>query len=358
MKPLDINLKEKIIYLIKNKGPINLSKFMEICLYDKDFGYYSNSHVIGPNGDFITAPEISQVFGELISTNIFYNLFKSNFLKANIVDLGPGRGTLMSDILSTFKKLNKNNYTISSILFERSDILKKIQKKTLKDNNCLWIKKIDEINELPTYFIANEFFDALPINQYISKNGAWHERNINYKNYNLHFEIGKQIRLPLTTNPNPEGKIIEDGIVTKTIIKKICNKILKNSGALIIIDYGQLDNYFTEKNTIQGVLNNKKSSILENLGYTDLSSWINFTDIINTLPECLKYQGPITQKQFLLNLGVKERFEVLSKKKSPLEKRQLISDFERLVSSSFMGQAFKVMIIRSEDLSSFHGFED
>ena len=163
--------------------------------------------------------------------------------------------------------------------------------------------------------------------------------------------------MPLTNNPNPEGKIIEDGIVTKAIIKKICNKILKNSGALIIIDYGQLDNYFTEKNTIQGVLNNKKSSILENLGYTDLSSWINFTDIINTLPECLKYQGPITQKQFLINLGVKKdlRFYL---KKSPLEKRLLISDFERLVSSSFMGQAFKVMIIRSEDLSSFHGFED
>ena len=146
--------------------------------------------------------------------------------------------------------------------------------------------------------------------------------------------------------------------MAKSIMKQICNIILKNSGALIIIDYGQLDEYFIERNTIQGVLKNKKSSILENLGFTDLSSWVNFTDIINTLPEGLIYQGPITQKQFLLNLGVKERFEVLSKKKSPIEKRQLISDFERLVSSSFMGQAFKVMIIRSEDLSSFHGFED
>ena len=87
-----------------------------------------------------------------------------------------------------------------------------------------------------------------------------------------------------------------------------------------------------------------------------MSSWINFTDIINRIPKGLIYQGPITQKKFLLNLGIKERFENLSRGKSPIEKRQLISDFERLISSSFMGQAFKVMIIRSENLSLFQGF--
>ena len=104
------------------------------------------------------------------------------------------------------------------------------------------------------------------------------------------------------------------------------------------------------------MLNNKKSPIFENLGFTDLSSWVNFTDIINIIPKGLVYQGPITQKKFLLNLGIKERFENLSINKSPIEKRQLISDFERLISSSFMGQAFKVLIIRSENLPPFLGF--
>ena len=126
--------------------------------------------------------------------------------------------------------------------------------------------------------------------------------------------------------------------------------------AIIIVDYGQVDKKFKERNTIQGVLDNKKSPIFENLGFTDLSSWVNFTDIINRIPKGLVYQGPITQKNFLLNLGIKERFENLSKDKLPIEKRQLISDFERLISSSFMGQAFKVLIIRSENLPPFQGF--
>ena len=194
MKVLDANLKTKIISHIKNNGPINLSSFMEMCLHDKQFGYYSNSNVIGKNGDFITAPEVSQVFGELIAANIIDNQIKSNFFKANIVDLGPGKGTLISDILSTIKKLKKSNYYLNPILYEKSDILRQIQKNKLKINNCSWIKNINEINELPTYFIANEFFDALPIDQYISENGRWHQRNINYKNNNFYFEVGEKIK--------------------------------------------------------------------------------------------------------------------------------------------------------------------
>ena len=356
MKVLDANLKTKIISHIKDNGPINLSSFMEMCLHDKQFGYYSNSNVIGKNGDFITAPEVSQVFGELIAANIIDNQIKSNFFKANIVDLGPGKGTLISDILSTIKKLKKSNYYLNPILYEKSDILRQIQKNKLKINNCSWIKNINEINELPTYFIANEFFDALPIDQYVSQNGRWHQRNINFKHNNFYFEVGEQIKSQPNTDPKPDGRILEDGLTAKIYIEKICKIILKNSGAIIIIDYGQVDKKFKERNTVQGVLNNKKSPIFENLGFTDLSSWINFTDIINRIPKGLVYQGPITQKKFLLNLGIKERFENLSKDKSPIEKRQLISDFERLISSSFMGQAFKVLIIRSEKLSPFLGF--
>ena len=116
MKVSDANLKTKIISHIKNNGPINLSSFMEMCLHDKQFGYYSNSNVIGKNGDFITAPEVSQVFGELIAANIIDNQIKSNFFKANIVDLGPGKGTLISDIFSTIKKLKKSNYYLNKLV--------------------------------------------------------------------------------------------------------------------------------------------------------------------------------------------------------------------------------------------------
>ncbi len=356
MKVLDANLKTKIISHIKDNGPINLSSFMEMCLHDKQFGYYSNSNVIGKNGDFITAPEVTQVFGELIAANIIDNQIKSNVFKGNIVDLGPGKGTLISDILCTIKKLKKSNHYLNPILYEKSEILRQIQKNKLKSNNCSWIKNINKINELPTYFIANEFFDALPIDQYVSQNGRWHQRIINYKHDYFHFDIGEQIKSQPKSDPKPDGSILEDGLTAKIYIEKICKIILKNSGAIIIIDYGQIDEKFRERNTIQGVLDNKKSPILENLGFTDLSSWVNFTDIINIIPKGLVYQGPITQQKFLLNLGIKERFENLSRDKSTIEKRHLISDFERLISSSFMGQAFKVLIIRSENLSPFLGF--
>ena len=114
MKVLDANLKTKIISHIKDNGPINLSSFMAMCIHDKQFGYYSNSNVIGKNGDFITAPEVSQVFGELIAANIIDNQIKSNFFKANIVDLGPGKGTLISDILSPLNPIFSQNLTSSS----------------------------------------------------------------------------------------------------------------------------------------------------------------------------------------------------------------------------------------------------
>ena len=206
MKVLDANLKTKIISHIKDNGPINLSSFMEMCLHDKQFGYYSNSNVIGQNGDFITAPEVSQVFGELIAANIIDNQIKSNFFKANIVDLGPGKGTLISDILSTIKKLKKSNYYLNPILYEKSDILKKIQKNKLKINNCSWIKNINKINELPTYFIANEFFDALPIDQYVSQNGRWHQRNINFKHIIFTLKLVNKLNHNLKLIQNQMGE--------------------------------------------------------------------------------------------------------------------------------------------------------
>ena len=138
--------------IIKISGPISVAQFMLEHANNPKFNYYAHEREkIGARGDFITSPEISQVFGELIAASIIENLSKSFFFKANIVDLGPGKGTLISDILSTIKKLKKSNY-LNPILYEKSDILRQIQKNKLKINNCSWIKNINEINELPTYF--------------------------------------------------------------------------------------------------------------------------------------------------------------------------------------------------------------
>jgi len=351
-------LKKKIKNIIVNQGPMDLSRFMAICLHDKDFGYYShNNQVIGGKGDFITSPEISQVFGELIALNFFENFINSKINKINLVELGPGKGTLMNDILSTFDNIKDHNIFINPLLFEKSNHLKTFQEKILLNHKCMWIKDFNDIPNLPTYFIANEFFDALPINQIISKNGSWHERKINIKDDNLVFSSGNKLLNQPNEDPYPDGKILEESPETKIIIKFVIDIILKNGGSLVIIDYGQTNEKIINSNSIQGIKNHSVSSIFENLGTTDISSWVNFSDIINSLPKDINIQGPITQREYLINLGIKERFENLGKNKSSLIRRTLFADFERLVSNSYMGQAFKVMVLSSNTLSKFSGFD-
>ena len=353
----DNELRKIISDLIKSNGPIHLSEFMSICLYDSNYGYYKNSKVIGNKGDFITSPEISQVFGEFIALSIFNNSKKSKINKINLLELGPGKGTLSNDILITIDKIKNNGFELYPFLYEKNTVLKEVQKKKLLKYKCKWIENLNEISELPTYIIANEFFDALPINQMESNNGFWYERKIGLKDNTFCFELGSKIIDQVEISPYPSGKIIEDRLYTKNLLVNIFDVIIKNKGALIIIDYGQIEENFINGNTLQGVKKHKKTDVFENIGLTDLSSWVNFSDFIKDLPKGIKYQGPITQKEFLINLGIKSRFENLAKNKSTTERRHLFTQFERLVSSSHMGQAFKVMILYSEKMKSFEGFK-
>ena len=355
MKIQESPLKKKITRLIETNGPIYISEFMEICLYNIDHGYYSNSKVVGKKGDFVTSPEISQVFGELIALNFYSNALSSNLKEINLVELGPGNGTLMKDMLKTFSKI-RTNIKLNSFLFEKSNQLKKVQKNNLSEYKCKWIDNLVNIPNKPTYFIANEFFDALPINQIISNNGYWFERKVGVKNNNFYFVLGNKISDKLDDDPYPNGRIIEQSIYTKSILAKIFKLILKYSGALIVIDYGQINKELNYKNTLQGVKNHQASDIFQNVGHTDLSSWVNFSAFMKNVPNGVIYKGPITQKEFLINLGIKKRFENLGLNKSVIERRRLFNEFERLVSASHMGQAFKAFAMQSEDLKILDGF--
>ena len=355
MKIQESPLKKKITSLIEANGPILISEFMEICLYNIDHGYYSNSKVVGKKGDFVTSPEISQVFGELIALNFYSNALSSNLKEINLVELGPGNGTLMKDMLKTFSKI-RTNIKLNSFLFEKSNQLKKVQKNNLSEYKCNWIDNLGIVPNKPTYFIANEFFDALPIKQIISNNGYWFERKVEVKNNNFRFVLGNKISEEVDDDPYPNGKIIEQSIYTQSILEKIFKLILKYSGALIVIDYGQINKELNYKNTLQGVKNHQSSDIFQNIGHTDLSSWVNFSAFIKNVPKGVIYRGPISQKEFLINLGIKKRFENLGLNKSAIERRKLFNEFERLVSASYMGQAFKVFAMQSENLKILEGF--
>ena len=171
--------REKIFSEIYSKGPITVERYMDLCLYDKEVGYYSSSESIGKLGDFVTSPEISQVVGELLGLWLAETWARqSSRSKFNLVELGPGNGTLMADILRFTRKIKQFSELASVYLVETSKRLKLIQKNHLKKYSINWISSIRDLPALPTFVVANEFLDALPTRQFIRINDEWKERHI------------------------------------------------------------------------------------------------------------------------------------------------------------------------------------
>ena len=172
---------------LKNNSKISLDKFINQALYDKSRGYYMSSNPISARGDFITAPNISIMFSEMIAIWLISFWEKIGRPKnINIVELGAGNGEMMYQILNTIKKFKKFKKSSNFLIFEKSQYLKKLQKKKLNFENIKWINDL-KFSKYPTIFIANEFFDALPIKQFINKKKSWYEKYIINKNNSFRF---------------------------------------------------------------------------------------------------------------------------------------------------------------------------
>ena len=173
---------------LKNNSKIPLDKFINKVLYDKTKGYYMNNNPIGNKGDFITSPNISIMFSEMIAIWLISFWEKMGSPKnINIIELGAGNGEMMLQILKTVEKFNKFKLSSNFIIYEKSPYLKKIQKNRIKFKNIKWINNLKKINKFTSIFIANEFFDALPIKQFINKDNNWFEKYIINKDKSLEF---------------------------------------------------------------------------------------------------------------------------------------------------------------------------
>ncbi|MDA9558514.1 SAM-dependent methyltransferase [Alphaproteobacteria bacterium] len=326
---------------------------MSLVLHHPVHGYYSKKNILGSYGDFITAPEISQTFGELIATWIIYNskvLTKNTF---NYAELGPGKGTLSQDIFRTIKKLDLTLYKkIKSVFFlEKSNTFIKMLEE--KFDKALIIKDIIELEKKSTIFLANEFFDALPVNQYIRKNNAWYEKKIVLKNNNLIFQLASKptIKKLFFPEKTKDGAIFEYSEYSNYIISNICKVIKKYNGAFIIIDYAKKIN--DNNGTLTAIYKHKHVSPFYMPGQVDLSVRPDFDLIkkIALLEKCEVF-GPINQGFFLETLGINERIERLIKK-NPTLKDVLLSQRDRLIKKNYMGEKFKVLIITQKKLESF-----
>jgi len=347
------DLESKIKALIKQDGPISIANFMQMVLLDPEFGYYIKQDPFGESGDFITAPEISQVFGEIIGAYIAYKWQEMGEPdEFQVVELGPGNGALMHDILRTLKIIPKLFASLKIHLVEISPTLRKKQLETLKSFN-LPIVHHDDLTKIPkikSYIVANEFFDALPINQYQYREGSWHEKKI---------KLGKDDHFIFALEPN-KGKVdfiremkkpkdddvYEISFQAINVMVELSNFISKTGSNAMFIDYGYIEKSYGD--TFQALKKHKFNHIFENLGEADLTAHVDFEELSTIAAKNDNIEVSLaTQGEFFSNFGYKERTEAL-KRKSDRETAKLLDTVQdRILHPNQMGELFKVMLVET-----------
>lgn len=398
---------------------------MRMALTHPRYGYYMNKDVFGTKGDFTTSPEISQMFGELLGLwcySLWLRMDKP--CDFQIVEIGPGRGTLMKDMHSSWYKFPEFISSIHLNFVEVSPHLRKLQaqkmgvayptsvedinltggvnitsdtskaikldqvEKNINENDVVtvksvqgfpisWHNSIDTVEEGPVIIICQELFDALPIHQYVFQDNKWREKIINIDHSDgphwFRFELtGNEIMIPRMISSGiskaKNGDSIEVSPDAFILSQKIADRIAENGGASLIIDYGE---DFPSKDTLRGIKNHKFVDVLSEPGNVDLSAFVDF-NLVRTaalsddIPgrekekiKSLKVYGPITQGEFLINLGIEARLaKLIRKSEKDKDIDALISSFLRLIEEDQMGKVYKVMAITNliNDLEYPDGF--
>lgn len=347
-------LKDSLIRQISAQGPIGVDRFMEVVTPH----YYANNVAIGAKGDFITAPEISQLFGEMIGIWLADTWMKlGQPAQCALLECGPGRGTLMSDILRATKHVPGFHTALEIVLLEASPSMTEQQKQTLSHwgGSPRWIETMAEFEPtVPVLIIGNEFLDALPIRQYQkTTKGGWMERVIGLsEGQGFHFglrDCAFSVELPNIK----AGEIFEVSPQRENFVKTCAEIVSQQGGAGLFIDYGHLKS--AAGDTLQAVKDHKSCRIFEDLGEADITSHVDFAALIKTA-EALNPQTT-TQGVFLQKLGIAHRLGALRESTTAEQFSQLERGFERLVSDTQMGRLFKVFGFCSSDIQSLTGFE-
>ncbi|WP_455476726.1 class I SAM-dependent methyltransferase [Bartonella sp. B41] len=343
-------LKEKIKDIIVLNGSITVSQYMTLALTDPEFGYYHIQTPFGRTGDFITAPEISQLFGEIIGIWILANWKTKGCPHPFILaEMGPGRGTLMDDILRTIKKLCIKAFNSTEIfLIEISQRLINEQKNRLSHHQKQIhnIKKFNQLPSAPLFLIANEFFDTLPIDQYIKINGEWRERCITMnKGGDFIFVVGSRKLPPSYLKPHnteiPDETIFEHSPSRHQLMQQISTRLMQTTGSALLIDYGARDLAFGD--TLQAVSKHKFRNIFDAPGEHDLTSHVGFSFLKKIALEHGCFAEIFEQGEFLLKMGILERAQQLGTNKNAALQDKIRQDVERLIDSDQMGKLFKVL---------------
>lgn len=340
-------IKQTLKEFEQSNKTIFLDDFIKIAHQDKKSGYYTTKKPIGKDGDFITAPEVSQIFGEIIAIKIIEKINQLNITQFNLIELGPGRGSLMIDIVRVLDNFLDKNIVNYSLYFHEINKFYINKLKTIFPDSQIKDEFSDYRNQY-TIFIANEFFDALPIRQITKRNDTFFETavKINEKN-NLELSyveprkesleyINSEISLA-------NNEVYEFSPETNMIFEKIIKILLQNKGYFLLIDYGY---YSSPKiSTLQSIKDNKKTNILDNPGNQDITYHVDFDNFKNILlKKNILNHRIISQAKFLFENGIKERTQVLIDS-NPSKNEELNRQLELLTNDKFMGKLFKVLEI-------------
>lgn len=347
-------LKRKLIERIATSGPMGIAEFFAACLLDPQHGYYTTREPFGRQGDFITAPEVSQMFGELLAVWAFRNWDAlGRPAPFAFAEIGPGRGTLMSDMARTLARIDGGAMLKEARVFmvEASPRLAAIQRErlTAAPLDPEWVTGVDSLPDLPLLILGNELFDAIPIRQFVRSEGEWRERMVTVAadGDGLAFALGAptlaQDSLPATSRAPVDGDVLEVAPARVSLMQAIAERIARRGGAGLFIDYGFAAPGFAD--TLQAMRNHGFDPVLAHPGEADLTSHVDFAALAAAARASGLTAHVTPQGAFLLGLGLLERAGALGAGKEPVTQDAIRSQVERLAGPDQMGDLFKVLAI-------------
>lgn len=354
---------------IRRRGPITLARYMEAALHHPTLGYYRTRDPLGVAGDFTTAPEISQMFGEMLGAWLavaWRQIGSPNSLR--VVELGPGRGTLMSDALRATRGVSGLHRAIDLHLVETSAPLRAMQRVALAKLGveATWHEDFATVPAGPLLMIANEFFDALPIRQYERIAEGWRERLVTFEDGNagrFHFvpaDAPPAMELPSIMRNAPIGTIWEESPASVSTVRAIAGRLAANGGAALLIDYGPAQH--TGGDSLQALKSHQRHDALTDPGSADITAHVDFAALSEAARDAgARVHGPAEQGLFFVALGMAaraERLRAAALARGRTDQAAAVGTaFKRLIAPTEMGSLFKVLALTGANQPVPPGFD-
>ncbi|MEW9919616.1 class I SAM-dependent methyltransferase [Marimonas sp. MJW-29] len=343
-----MSLFDHIAQRIATEGPMRIDDYMTTCLLHPRHGYYTTRDPLGAEGDFITAPDISQMFGEMIGLCLAQTWLDDGApAPFTLAELGPGKGTLMADILRACAGVPGFVAAAEVVLVEVSPALRAVQAEMLKGHEVRWVETAEALPEQPLYLVANEFFDALPIRQFVREGSLWRERQVGLKDGALHFGLGPALPQPALAyrmEDTEDGDLIESCAAAAPVMDALAQRIVAHGGCALLLDYGD---WRLTGSSLQAVRRHEKVDPLETPGEADLTAHVDFELLAQAAAPCA-FSALTPQGVFLERLGITQRAQALAGRLSGAALETHIAAHRRLTHPAEMGNLFKVMALRPE----------